>query len=572
MNLRRKMVLTLGVIAFIGISGMWIFTDLTLSAGFEVIEAYTMESSVLWGVDDIYDFALIMDSATAPIAAWDDLYNYMDTRDPGFIEEVFSNTVLEHNKFNLVAIYSNIGELVYGKYYQYVTNTESSLPQVFTEYSTYQELVKYDPEMGSVIGVINDQDRILIIASRPILDTSETAPSRGTLVLGFEFSEEETTQIQELTVLPLEYYSADSPALPVGLESELSVESPFTYRITQDQITGYYMLEDIFGDPAIIVALVQPREVYQAGQEIRNNFLTIILGIGFFLGTVAIIYADRTILKRVTYLSDEISEIAEIDDLSARVKGSEESDEIGVLSKRINEMLTRLDESRKDEQSQREKGIKEIFVAAKKISFLVNTELERPLHSMKQVAYDLRNENNRDLADILENSIKYTESTLIELSSLSNLGEPKRTVSDLNEVIEAAIANVEPKVGVSVESVTDEAFLAINIDAVKVARAFENIIRNAVEAIETSGFVKVSVSVDDENAIVTVTDNGVGIPKNQIDYIFEPFYSTKKDTMGLGLVYAKQVIEAHGGSITVESTEGVGTKVTVTIPLIQPNE
>jgi signal transduction histidine kinase len=391
-------------------------------------------------------------------------------------------------------------------------------------------------------------------------------------VLGFEFSEEETTQIQELTGLPLEYYSVDSPSLPQGLVSELAVDSPFTYRIKQDQITGYYMLEDIFGEPAVIVALVQPREVYQAGQEIRNNFLTIILGIGFFLGTVAIIYADRTILKRVTYLSDEISEIAEIDDLSARVKGSEESDEIGVLSKRINEMLTRLDESRKAQQSQREKGIREIFAAAKKISFLVNTEMERPLHSMKQVAYDLRDENNRELADILENSIKYTESTLIELASLSNLGEPKRTVSDLNEVMEAAIANVEPKVRVSIESVTDEAFLAINIDAVKVARAFENIIRNAVEAIEVSGFVKVSVSVDKENAIVTVTDNGVGIPKNQIDFIFEPFYSTKKDTMGLGLVYAKQVIEAHGGSITVESTEGVGTKVTVRIPLIQPNE
>ncbi len=572
MNLRRKMVLTLGVIAIIGISGMWIFTDLTLSEGFEIIEAYTIESSVLWGVDDVYDLALIMDSATAPIAAWDDMYDYMSTGDLGFIEELFNNKVLEHNKFNLVAIYSNTGELVYGKYYQYLTNTETPLPQVFTEYSTFQELEKYNPETGSNIGVINDQNRILIIASRPILDTSETAPSRGTLVLGFEFSAEEKTQVQELTGLPLEYYSANSPALPQGIESELSIESPFTYRITQDKITGYYMLEDIFGEPAIIVTLAQPREVYQAGQEIRNDFLTIILGIGFFLGTVAIMYADRTILKRVTYLSDEISEIAEIDDLSARVKGSEEKDEIGVLTKRINEMLTRLDESRKAQQNQREKSIKEIFSAAKKISFLVNTELERPLRSMKQVAYDLRNENNQELADILENSVKYTESTLIELSSLSNLGEPKRTISDLNEVIEAAIANVEPKVRVSIESITDEAFLAINLDAVKLARAFENIVRNAVEAIEVSGEVRVSVGVDEENAIVTVTDNGVGISENQINYIFEPFYSTKKDTMGLGLVYAKQVIEAHGGSIKVESTLGIGTKVTVRIPLNQPNE
>jgi len=573
------MILALAVIAFVGITSMWVFTDWTLSTGFEQIEVATMESTVLWGVDDVFDLALIMDSANTPIAAWDDMYNYMATRDTGFVEEVFGDNVLERNKFNLVVVYSNTGEIVYEKYYQYLTNTEEPLPSIFTEPSTFQELKEYSPDTGSVIGVISSPDHILVISSRPILDTSETAPSRGTLVLGFEFSAEEKKQIQDLTGLPLEYYNINSPSLPEGVVSEFTHDSPFSYRITSDTITAYYMVEDIFGSPAVVVSLIQPREVYQAGQMVGREFLSIIIGIGLLLGTVAIVYADRTILKRVKSLSGDISDIAEMDDLSARVEGEEETDEIGVLTKRINEMLSRLDESRRAEKQQQEEmtalkdeNTKEIFSAAKKISYLVNTELERPLRSMKQVAYNLREENNRELADILENSIKYSESTLIELASLSNLGEPKRTISDLNEVVEAAAANVKPKTRVSIESDTEEEFLAINIDAIKVTRAIENVIRNSVEAIEGSGFVKVSVGIEEENAVVIVTDNGVGIPESQMNNIFEPFYTTKKDSMGLGLVYAKQVIEAHKGTIAVESKEGVGTKVTIKIPLFQPTE
>ncbi|MBE0633435.1 hypothetical protein IH574_02595 [Candidatus Bathyarchaeota archaeon] len=78
------------------------------------------------------------------------------------------------------------------------------------------------------------------------------------------------------------------------------------------------------------------------------------------------------------------------------------------------------------------------------------------------------------------------------------------------------------------------------------------------------------LSSDEKTARVTVTDNGGGIPENQIDYIFEPFFSTKKNAIGLGLVYAKQVIDAHHGD--TESKEGVGTTVTIKIPRAQSTD
>jgi len=178
------------------------------------------------------------------------------------------------------------------------------------------------------------------------------------------------------------------------------------------------------------------------------------MGIGFLLAIIAIVYADQTIIRKIIHLTNEVSEINQVDDLSARVNVVEGNNELSSLTQKINEMLAKLETSRNTENRQREAMEKlreestlEIFEAAKKISYLVHNELERPLRSMKQVAYTLREEGKEDLAEMLESSIKYNEATLFELSSLTNLGEPKRTVTDLNEVVDGAIANIDPKVG-----------------------------------------------------------------------------------------------------------------------------
>ncbi|MCW4014121.1 MAG: ATP-binding protein [Candidatus Bathyarchaeota archaeon] len=578
MKLRKQMLLLLAFFTVIGTVGMWSFTNRALKIGFEEMEMSILEGTVLWGVDDIIDLALIVDSSVAPIAAWDDMYEYVESRDPAFVEETFSDNVFSRNEFNLVAIYSETGELIYGKYYDYNGETEKNIPPLLREPSTIETLRDYTPEEPSIIGFIINEDKPIILSSRPIVDTAEVMPSRGTIVVGLDFSEDYVDMIQEITDLPLEYYTFDSSEVPEEIRSSLTLENPFTYETELETIRGYYLVEDLFGDPGIIVAISQTREVYLAGQEARREFLSVIIGLGFLLAVLAIVYADQKILRNITRLTDEVSEINKVDDLSARVHVVTGNNELSSLTHRVNDMLEKLEESRETEIRQRaameklrEESTLEIFEAAKKISYLIHNELERPLRSIKQVAYSIREEGKEDLAEILESSIKYSEATLLELSSLTNLGEPKRTVSDLNEIVDAAIANVAPKVGVTISADTGEEFLAINVDALKIIRTVENLIRNGVEAIDGRGEVHVAVTSDEKSATVTITDNGKGILEEDLEYIFEPFYSTKRDAVGLGLPYAKQVIEAHNGMIKVESSSE-GTTVTIIIPLKQASE
>jgi signal transduction histidine kinase len=84
------------------------------------------------------------------------------------------------------------------------------------------------------------------------------------------------------------------------------------------------------------------------------------------------------------------------------------------------------------------------------------------------------------------------------------------------------------------------------------------------------GFVKIITETDDEdNLVMRVKDNGMGIPKDKLGKIFEAFYSTKEAGTGLGLASAKRIIERHDGMINRQSEVNVGTEIIMSIPKLQ---
>jgi two-component system, OmpR family, sensor kinase len=100
---------------------------------------------------------------------------------------------------------------------------------------------------------------------------------------------------------------------------------------------------------------------------------------------------------------------------------------------------------------------------------------------------------------------------------------------------------------------------------------FSNLLSNAVKYSTSGSLVEVSAGLDAEQALVSVTDNGIGIPAKDIDALFERYYRGSNVSgivgTGVGLYLVKMVVEVHGGQITVESTEGKGSKFSVRLPL-----
>ncbi|MEA3465705.1 MAG: cache domain-containing protein [Thermodesulfobacteriota bacterium] len=105
------------------------------------------------------------------------------------------------------------------------------------------------------------------------------------------------------------------------------------------------------------------------------------------------------------------------------------------------------------------------------------------------------------------------------------------------------------------------------IDGDQMRQVAINLILNAGGAISDNGRLEVETKLDDTNVLIIFHDNGSGIPADSLRKIFEPFYTTKEKGTGLGLAISKQIIEQHHGSILMTSTYGVGTTVTVRLPI-----
>jgi signal transduction histidine kinase len=142
-----------------------------------------------------------------------------------------------------------------------------------------------------------------------------------------------------------------------------------------------------------------------------------------------------------------------------------------------------------------------------------------------------------------------------------------RVKVNIREMIEACVANVlqttasdsRVKVVMHVDDVT------ISVDEVLMRQAFTNLFQNAVEAMPDAGTLTVEALTDRDLKIV-IRDTGMGIPSGQLKKIFLPFFTTKDRGVGLGLALVHKTILSHGGRIEAESSEGQGTKFTVTLP------
>lgn len=147
----------------------------------------------------------------------------------------------------------------------------------------------------------------------------------------------------------------------------------------------------------------------------------------------------------------------------------------------------------------------------------------------------------------------------------------------IQEVVETALQTfskeaTEKGISLNLETGTLEGEGDFFIDKELIAKALFYILENSIEAVtripmgKKGRILKVSLFGDGENIGVSISDRGEGIFKKNLDRIFEPFFSTRPDRVGLGLTFAKRVVEDQGGSIRVESRLKKGTTITLTFP------
>ncbi|RLB84482.1 MAG: two-component sensor histidine kinase [Deltaproteobacteria bacterium] len=210
----------------------------------------------------------------------------------------------------------------------------------------------------------------------------------------------------------------------------------------------------------------------------------------------------------------------------------------------------------------------------------VSHEIRNPLGIIRSTAELLGGLPNADEAQkklsmvIVEESSRLNN-VVTEFLDFARPQKPNVRDCSLTEIINKNIAFLEPELKKSQVQITqnlDGRNFPLKGDPEMLYRAFLNIFINAIHAIGKNGEIEITGKEDKAHYTISIRDSGCGIARDDLNRVFNPFFTTKEKGTGLGLSIVRKIIELHQGSITLESSEDEGTTVHVTLPKDGPVE
>lgn len=308
----------------------------------------------------------------------------------------------------------------------------------------------------------------------------------------------------------------------------------------------------------------------------RISLIFVMFAVGGFIVALIIAwsFAGR-IAKPVANLAEIANQIA-TGDFDIDIKSSRK-DEIGKLINSFNSMAEELkDYHQKLIDSER-------MTAFTQMAQKVAHEIKNPLTPIQVSIQDLKrsyDENDEDFPQIIEKScvtileeVASLAKIVKEFSEFARFPAPQFNREDLNEIMVslASLYTAEIENNQLVLDFTNEK-LSVDVDRDQIKRAVHNILKNAFEAADPTGKVQLKTYRLANYAVIQVDDNGSGFSPQAKKYLFSPYFTTKPDGAGLGLVIVKKIISEHDGEIEIDDNAGVGAIVRLKLILHNSNE
>lgn len=333
-----------------------------------------------------------------------------------------------------------------------------------------------------------------------------------------------------------------------------------SYEITvMDALAGY-----------VVIGYYGPYYYTDNDLAFINAFNTMLTGVGAASLVIAVILG----LFTSSWLSKPISKVVHF---TEQIAGGNLRERVLVKSptKEINEMaaaINHLAESLENVENLRKRLTGDIAHELRTPLFTLQSHIEAMLDGIWEP-------DRARLASCHDETVRLNR-MVGDLKKLADFESENLTLDktwfSLNELLQNIILNFEA------EFIAKDITLSFNTgynvqiyaDKDKINQIFVNLISNALNYTEQNGSVEINVSASGGEAVVSVRDTGIGIPKGELPYIFERFYRTDKSRAkstggsGIGLTIAKSLVLAHEGGITVESEPGKGTEFTVSLPEI----
>ena len=356
------------------------------------------------------------------------------------------------------------------------------------------------------------------------------------------------------------------------LESDKRVDvQEYDQKVGSNVTSSYMILRNNMLEPiAIVYFPFYHNDNIYAGAF--NKYVQYIILVNLFLILLSI-WLSWVISKNLTKTITRISELITRTTLFGReMKPIKyfQNDELSGLVKSYNKMIYQIEDQKMLlANKEREEAWREM---AKQVAH----EVKNPLTPMKLLIQNFErkfdkndpeiDQKVRNLSRSLVDQIDLVATVASAFSEFAKLPPKNDEFFNLKEELENLVRVFNDDGNIYFHANKD--MMPVRMDRIYLSRIFTNMITNAKQAVseQRKSIINIDAELFNKKIIIVIEDNGIGIPKDKLEQIFEPNFTTKNSGMGLGLTMVKKMIEEYKGDISVKSEEGKGTKFTIILP------
>lgn len=356
------------------------------------------------------------------------------------------------------------------------------------------------------------------------------------------------------------------------LESDKRVDvQEYDQKVGSNVTSSYMILRNNMLEPIAIVyfPFYHNNNIYASA---FNKYVQYIILVNLFLVLLSI-WLSWVISKNLTKTITRISELITRTTLFGReMKPIKyfQNDELSGLVKSYNKMIYQIEDQKMLlANKEREEAWREM---AKQVAH----EVKNPLTPMKLLIQNFErkfdkndpeiDQKVRNLSRSLVDQIDLVATVASAFSEFAKLPPKNDEFFNLKEELENLVRVFNDDGNIYFHANKD--MMPVRMDRIYLSRIFTNLITNAKQAVseQRKSIINIDAELFNKKIIIVIEDNGIGIPKDKLEQIFEPNFTTKNSGMGLGLTMVKKMIEEYKGDISVKSEEGKGTKFTIILP------
>ncbi len=346
MTLRNKIlhIITVTLVALTLI--LWGISHMVMHAGFSRMEHQDAHRNATRVVNALQREIMAVDNKAHDWASWDDTYRFIMDRNREYLESNLVSDGFLTLDINIMLYLDASGAVVFSRGYDLETGRELTVPDRLLRLAARGDrFVRHREAESTVAGIVPLPEGLLMVASRPVLTTNGTGPIRGTLIFGRFVDGKEVARLAEITRLDVQIRYWSDPAPPEDFRAAVSAladsSAAFTLPLSSDTIAGYARIDDIYGNPCLILRSAMPREIREQERHSMWVLVVVLFTTGLGFTTVMLFFLERYVLSRLTRMSGEFRGIGARGDFSGRISpdGNDELDAVAAAGNRMLEAL-----------------------------------------------------------------------------------------------------------------------------------------------------------------------------------------------------------------------------------------